>query len=257
MAIAVCFPYLRNGLLSETTGPTIESCATSERGEEVARVLVRKLISDLSGKNSYGIPVGPYASRLLAEAVLIDVDSYLLSERLDFVRWVDDYFFFTRTEQEAQEILIRLAEKLYDRHGLTLSALKTKIQSSETFVKRFDSNPESNVDSRIETIKELSSRFDPYSDEEIELSDEERDELAEIDFAEIIAEALENRDLVDYETLSSLLRHPEVLLLLPSNSRKNLGGYCCEMFSTSTPSRARSQGSFLRSSARIGARASE
>lgn len=60
----------------------IESCAKSERSKEVARVLVRKLISNLSGTNSYGIPVGPYASRILGEAVLIDVDSYLVSERL-------------------------------------------------------------------------------------------------------------------------------------------------------------------------------
>lgn len=54
----------------------IESSAQSQRSKDVARVLVRKLISHLSGKNSYGIPVGPYASRTLAEAVLIDVDSY-------------------------------------------------------------------------------------------------------------------------------------------------------------------------------------
>jgi hypothetical protein len=201
----------------------IESCAKSERSKDVARVLVRKLISNLSGKNSYGIPVGPYASRILGEAVLIDVDSYLISESLDFVRWVDDYFFFTRTEQQAQDILIGLAERLYDKHGLTLSALKTKIQSSHAFVKRFDANPQRKVDSRIATIKDFSSRIDPYSDEEIPLSDEERTELAELDFAELIAEALEDRDLVDYDTLSALLRHPELLSMLPVQSRRNLG----------------------------------
>jgi hypothetical protein len=119
----------------------IESCAKTERGRDVARVLAKKLIGNMSGNNSYGIPVGPYASRILAEAVLIDIDSYLASEGLDFIRWVDDYYFFTRTEQESQEILISIAQQLYDKHGLTLSALKTKIYPRSSFVKRFEENP--------------------------------------------------------------------------------------------------------------------
>jgi hypothetical protein len=104
----------------------VETCAIAERGRSVARVLVKKLIAKLSGNNSYGIPIGPYASRTLAEAVLIDVDSYLLSEGLDFVRWVDDYYFFTSTEEQAQEILFKLTQRLYEKHGLTSSPLKTK-----------------------------------------------------------------------------------------------------------------------------------
>jgi hypothetical protein len=58
----------------------VETCASTPRGRAVARVLIKRLISKLSDSNSYGIPIGPYASRILAEAVLIDVDSYLLSE---------------------------------------------------------------------------------------------------------------------------------------------------------------------------------
>ena len=68
----------------------IESVASSQRVRDVARVLVKKLIGNLLGKDSYGIPVGPYASRLLAEALLIDVDASLESRGIDFVRWVDD-----------------------------------------------------------------------------------------------------------------------------------------------------------------------
>jgi len=52
----------------------LQAVATNQRGVDVARVLVRKLISNLMERNSYGIPVGPYASRTLAEALLIDVD---------------------------------------------------------------------------------------------------------------------------------------------------------------------------------------
>ena len=74
----------------------IEASARSPRGEDVARVLVRKFLSKISGNNSYGIPIGPFASRVLAEAVLIDVDAALLSDGADFIRWVDDYTIFCK-----------------------------------------------------------------------------------------------------------------------------------------------------------------
>lgn len=201
----------------------VETCATSERGRSVARVLVKKLISKLADGNSYGIPIGPYASRILAEAVLIDVDSYLLSENLDFVRWVDDYYFFTRTEEQAQEILFRLAQRLYEKHGLTLSALKTKIQSAAIFNRRFEANPDEEVDIRISMIQELATLFDPYSGEEQEVTDEHIAELTELNIAELVADALEDRDFVDYPTLSALLRHPVIFTMLPVDARKNLG----------------------------------
>lgn len=147
----------------------------------------------------------------------------MISEGFDFVRWVDDYFFFTRSEQQAQQILIALAERLYENHGLTLSALKTKIQSADRFSRRFKTNPDSEVDARLAKFKELSSRFDPYADQEIEITEAERAEIAEIDLGELIAEAIEDRDLVDYETLSALLRHPELLSILVVPGRKRLG----------------------------------
>ena len=52
---------------------------------------MRKFIGSVMGSDSYGIPIGPYASRLLAEALLIDVDASLEAQHVDFVRWVDDY----------------------------------------------------------------------------------------------------------------------------------------------------------------------
>lgn len=200
----------------------VESIASNQRSRDVARVLVRKLIGNLSGNNSYGIPVGPYASRVLGEAVLIDIDSTLASEGIDFARWVDDYYIFSRTENEAQRALIYLAQRLYERHGLTLSALKTKILPNVEFRSRFDDNIDANMDERLELIAEISSRYDPYADQEIELTDEERAEFVGINVQEIVEQSLENRDLVDYDTLTALLRHPQLLNLLPVSTRKQL-----------------------------------
>lgn len=200
----------------------VTSASTSQRVTEVARVLVKKMIGNLSGNNSYGIPVGPYASRVLAEALLADVDSYLMSAGYDFIRWVDDYYFFLPNEQACQEVLMRLAQRLYEKHGLTLSSSKTKIVENGVFRRRFDANPDAIVDERIGLIKEFSSRFDPYLEEEIELTPDEILQLTAAGISDIIGEALQDHDLVDYETISSILRHPEVLSQLPVEARKQL-----------------------------------
>ena len=104
----------------------LQTVAKSQRGNDVARVLVKKLISKLMERNSYGIPVGPYGSRILAEAVLIDVDSFLYTNNIDFVRWVDDFNIFCKSEYEAQSSLFRLGEWLYSNHGLTLQSAKNQ-----------------------------------------------------------------------------------------------------------------------------------
>jgi hypothetical protein len=83
----------------------IDASARDPRGEEVARVLVRKFLSNIGEKNSYGIPIGPFASRVLAEGVLIDVDAALLNDGANFIRWVDDYTIFCKTETEAQRLI--------------------------------------------------------------------------------------------------------------------------------------------------------
>lgn len=200
----------------------VESAANSQRGREVARVLVRKLIGNLSGNNSYGIPVGPYASRLLAEAALADVDAYLISEGLDFIRWVDDFYFFGKTEQDCQTILIRLAQRLYETHGLTLSSSKTRILSARRFRERFDDDPDRVLDRRMETLREIAERVDPYDDEVPELTDEDLGKLAGVGAAEIIQEAVAEGELADYDRIAAVLRHPEVLSELPIEARKEL-----------------------------------
>jgi hypothetical protein len=79
------------------------------------------------------------------------------------------------------------------------------------------------VDRRISRIQEFATFVDPYSGEERELSEEEIAELTDLDIAEMVTDALEDRDFVDYPTLSSLLKHPVIFGILPIESRKALG----------------------------------
>ncbi|MDD2728104.1 reverse transcriptase domain-containing protein [Malikia sp.] len=88
--------------------------------------LINELLLYWSGRDSYGIPVGSNASRILAEASLINVDKFLLSKKIDFCRYVDDYRFFARDASEAHSWLSILVERL-SHEGLFLNTSKTTI----------------------------------------------------------------------------------------------------------------------------------
>lgn len=75
-------------------------------------------------RNSYGLPVGCDASRLLAECALIPVDKAMYETGVNFIRFVDDYRIFATNFAEAHSHLHFLIEEL-DRAGLFLNTSKT------------------------------------------------------------------------------------------------------------------------------------
>ncbi|MEW9799721.1 RNA-directed DNA polymerase [Alteromonas sp. CYL-A6] len=192
----------------------IQAIASDQRGIDVARVLVKKLISNLMGRNSYGIPVGPYASKVLAEALLIDVDAYLHSNAIDFVRWVDDYSIFCKSEYEAQATLFSLGEWLYDHHGLTLQSAKTKILPKQRFNDEILSKPEENLTDRDHVISllrdiRMTGYEDEWDDEEEEIDEDEIEQtlqqLQAVDLVEMLQESMSDAALVDYEVINYVL----------------------------------------------------
>lgn len=197
----------------------IESVATNQRTRDVARVLVRKLISNLMGRDSYGIPVGPYASRLLGEAILIDVDATLQSQGVNFVRWVDDYNIFCKTEYEAQSVLFALGEWLFTKHGLTLQSAKTKILPIDAYKKEYLSHYDAQLAGRDAVVNMLRNFMTSYEGDEVEEPDEGEVQealavLQGIDVKGILESSLADTTLVDYEavvySLSKLPRIPGV-----------------------------------------------
>ena len=91
---------------------------------------LNEVLHHWSGRNSYGIPVGCDASRVLAEAMLINVDQKLLSEGVVFVRYVDDYRIFTEDYAQAHAHLALLTNSL-EEEGLFINGSKTRIASVE------------------------------------------------------------------------------------------------------------------------------
>lgn len=192
----------------------IQAIASDQRGTDVARVLVKKLVSNLMGRNSYGIPVGPYASRVLAEALLIDVDAYLHSNGVDFVRWVDDYSIFCKSEYEAQSTLFSLGEWLYDHHGLTLQSAKTKILPTQRFHDEILAKPEENLKDRDFAISllrafQMTGYEDDWDEDEEEIDEEEIEQtlqqLQSLDLVEMLNESISDASLVDYEVINYVL----------------------------------------------------
>lgn len=94
---------------------------------------VESFLSKLGAKHSRGLPVGPSASIVLAEASLDDVDKFLMSRGLDYVRYVDDFRIFCTSERVAIEAAHALTEYLYTSHRLALAASKTRRYTIKSF----------------------------------------------------------------------------------------------------------------------------
>lgn len=89
--------------------------------------LLREVLLFWAGdRRSFGVPVGSDASRIISEAVLIDVDRKLHQLGVNFLRYVDDFRIFTSTRAEAYSAIQLLTSLLADE-GLSLNAKKTEV----------------------------------------------------------------------------------------------------------------------------------
>jgi hypothetical protein len=81
------------------------------------------MIEEWASLGYRGLPIGPRASAVLANAVLRSVDHAV---GVPFLRWVDDYRAVVRTEGQAADVLERMDEALA-RLALSRSARKTRL----------------------------------------------------------------------------------------------------------------------------------
>ena len=88
-----------------------------------------EMLGSWEASTSPGIPTGPMASHILAEAVLIDIDKGLIDDGINFIRFVDDYRMFAPDATTAREWIAKLAHRLAAK-SLALRADKTYIDVS-------------------------------------------------------------------------------------------------------------------------------
>lgn len=105
----------------------LESTLLSLPIEKKYTKLTNELLIFWANRDSYSLPIGGNASRILAEAALISVDDYLKSLKVRFTRYVDDFRLFAPNAKTAHAWLTLLVERLY-LEGLTINPSKTVIE---------------------------------------------------------------------------------------------------------------------------------
>ena len=95
---------------------------------------IKKQIKIIRAKQSFGLPVGGSAARLLAELALADTDKALKQEGHLATRFVDDFRIFLNTKDSPYDVLALLAEQLGINEGLSLNASKTRVIARHHFL---------------------------------------------------------------------------------------------------------------------------
>ncbi|MDY7098451.1 MAG: RNA-directed DNA polymerase [Pseudomonadota bacterium] len=102
------------------------------------RKIIEKIIKETRARQSHGLPVGTSASRILAEALLVDTDQMLEMRSVAYSRYVDDFRIVVDHQGEVHSILCNLAEHLMLTEGLSLNANKTRTYTSNEAVDFID-----------------------------------------------------------------------------------------------------------------------
>jgi hypothetical protein len=155
---------------------------------------IEDFLSRLNDKSSQGVPVGPAASIVMSEAVLIDVDLFLKDLGVAHTRYVDDFRIFSDSRRDLSRVLERLTLYLYENHRLTVSSEKTFVMNSAEFVQTHLHN--FYADEKVQLLETLQV-FNPYMDEFEEVEPEVADEEAQ-QHAQML-EAIEK--VINYEHL--------------------------------------------------------
>lgn len=162
---------------------------------------VIKIIKAIRGKESFGLPVGGAAARLLAELSLRDVDKCLFDEGVPFTRYVDDFRIFLKSEKEVYDTLAFLAEALL-AEGLTLNSAKTKVVSADEYLSELE---EGTADvfslSQEQAIEALTALL--YAEDEPDPA--EIAALQSFNLIDVLNEKLSG-DEVDYAAVKKILR---------------------------------------------------
>ena len=183
---------------------------------------LEKMLARFSDGASYGIPIGPAASRPLGEATLIDVDSTLMSYHIDFVRFTDDYVIFADSPEGAEYGIRVLAETLFLNHGLTLQTAKTKVLPGSEYV-RYHLAPHSEKEEGRRKLLEIVGGDEYKIPKYEDLDEDQKKEVDALNLSEMLQEALAEGHNVDYREVSfilgrlSALRMPELIPIVLDN----------------------------------------
>lgn len=115
---------------------------------------------------SRGVPIGPHAVHLIAEATLIPVDNSLDARDITFLRYADDILIFSKNESQAKQYLGRLAQILDQQQRLIVQRAKTRIFHWHQFTRHCNSmiedRPINPAEDRVLKVVSRYAKGDPY-----------------------------------------------------------------------------------------------
>lgn len=180
----------------------IENCLDSATSKKGVKKFIEKTIKAIRSKQSYGIPIGGSASRIIAEAVLADSDAALLGEGIQFTRYVDDFRMFLVEGQDTYQAISFLAEQLFLGEGLSLNGQKTRVMSGEAFKAYLAEELPEKLDKAEEKAFEALSQI-IYFDEEPDQDAVES--LKSLNLVEMLEEAFA-KDPWDFGEIKAIFR---------------------------------------------------
>jgi retron-type reverse transcriptase len=188
---------------------------------------VLELLKSLTAKVSRGIPVGPHAAHLLAEASLIPIDNSLVAQGIDYLRYVDDLVVFVNSDIEARKNIYRIADILDKQQRLVLNKQKTRILSSQDFQNyckgMIEDRPINDLEDQLLRIIRRYSGGNPYQTIRLsEISSDDRKLFNQERIESILNEYL-SKSSVDFVRLRWFLRrltqvgHPGAIIFCLNN----------------------------------------
>ncbi|AZT84919.1 RNA-directed DNA polymerase [Marinobacter sp. NP-4(2019)] len=164
---------------------------------------IESFISSINDKASQGVPVGPAASIIMSEAVLVDIDEYISNFGVEHTRYVDDIRIFSDYKEELEKVLEKLTLYLHENHRLTLASDKTYIENTEKYVEGVLHNQ---YEMEKVEIFETLEIFNPYSGE-VEYEEVVVEERTDLEgHLNHIADQLLKRDTLDLGLARALIR---------------------------------------------------
>ncbi len=124
--ISTCFPSIyTHSIPWAIVGKDIAKSRKGNKWKKFWYNQIDHYLQNCKYGETHGLLIGPHANNLLSEIILTAVDSKL-STKWNYIRNIDDYTCFVKTQEEAQLFLIELSDELR-KYDLTLNHKKTEI----------------------------------------------------------------------------------------------------------------------------------
>ncbi len=183
----------------------LESSLLGISAEKQTVKLINELLLFWANRDSYGLPIGGNASRILAEAFLLPIDEYLISHKIKFCRFVDDYRFFAPNVELAHAWLTLFVERLF-LEGLSINPAKTFLEDAARKDHHSDKGSGAKKFSEQgKTTKIISGYSGTIPTKFRELSEKETNELSQIDLDALIL-GISDKPVITPEEVRHLLR---------------------------------------------------